>query len=96
MKSDKNYQWLVTLGLALCSEYTIRYNKVHALEKTLLLLHDIPNGIPLTARKTRFVQVMPDEYKQNDPVQAYRDYYLFDKVRFAKWKYTEFPYWFTP
>ena len=35
---------------------------------------------------------MPDEYKNSDPVKAYRDYYKHDKRDFATWK-TNTPAW---
>lgn len=36
---------------------------------------------------------MPDEYKREDPVEAYRAYYVGDKARFAKWKLGNAPEW---
>jgi hypothetical protein len=30
---------------------------------------------------------MPDTYKTNDAVTAYRTYYIHEKARFAKWKH---------
>jgi hypothetical protein len=30
---------------------------------------------------------MPDEYKQEDAVEAYRAYYKGDKASFAKWEW---------
>ena len=41
---------------------------------------------------TSFKLAMPDQYKCNDPVKSYRDYYIGEKSRFAKWK-TEPPAW---
>tara|TARA_Y100000004_G_C8884202_1_gene398963 strand:- start:799 stop:1038 length:240 start_codon:yes stop_codon:yes gene_type:complete len=41
-------------------------------------------------------QCMPDEYKvENDTVAAYRNYYIQDKYRFAKWHkgYDKAPPW---
>lgn len=38
-------------------------------------------------------QCMPEQYKSNDPVRSYRDYYLGEKMYFAKWNYTEEPSW---
>jgi hypothetical protein len=35
---------------------------------------------------------MPDKYKNDDVVKAYRDYYLGDKWQFATWK-TNAPKW---
>lgn len=36
-------------------------------------------------------QCMPDEYKSDDTVQAYRAYYRGDKAYMAKWAYTDTP-----
>jgi hypothetical protein len=38
---------------------------------------------------------MPDEYKvSNDPISAYRKYYMGEKSSFAKWTKREVPEWF--
>jgi hypothetical protein len=58
------------------------------LESTYLAKDNIPrytSPVPLA---------MPDEFKVGDLVVAYRSYYIGDKKRFAKWKYTEVPRWF--
>jgi hypothetical protein len=38
-------------------------------------------------------QCMPEKYKGDDTVKAYRDYYLGEKMSFAVWKNTEVPSW---
>ena len=50
---------------------------------------NLPNTI-----LTPFAQAMPDEYKNNDPIQAYRDYYNGEKSYFAKCKNSPTPTWF--
>jgi hypothetical protein len=38
---------------------------------------------------------MPDKYKQADSIQSYRNYYIGEKVSFAKWKSpATIPEWF--
>ena len=37
---------------------------------------------------------MPEEYKNEDAVKAYRAYYLGEKTAFATWKNSETPYWY--
>ena len=44
-------------------------------------------------RLTPFVKAMPDKYKNDDAVKAYRDYYLGDKWEFATWKARREPDW---
>jgi hypothetical protein len=41
---------------------------------------------------TPFAQAMPDKYKNDSVVKAYRDYYMGDKWEFATWK-TNVPEW---
>ena len=45
-------------------------------------------------KMTNFVQAMPEQYKQTDPVEAYRKYYLGEKASFAKWTKRKAPDWF--
>lgn len=77
--SVDNYMWVVEHGLAICEEFTERYGKDH---KTRLVLEwckeNIPN-IPNTGF-TQPPQCMPEEYHCSNPVQAYRDYYIHDKL----------------
>jgi hypothetical protein len=37
---------------------------------------------------------MPDQYKDLDAVTAYRNYYVSEKARFAKWKNGKIPEWY--
>jgi hypothetical protein len=53
-----------------------------------------PKNIKVTKNVTEFAQCMPDYCKQEDPVDAYRFYYIKEKVNFATWKNTETPQWF--
>jgi len=36
---------------------------------------------------------MPDKYKDQSSIVAYRRYYVNEKMKFAKWKYSEKPEW---
>ena len=96
-QSFNNYKWLILHGKALCKEYTKRYNKVHKSQKIIewcdlnKVLLDFPKqGI------TPFIQAMPDEYKDESAVKAYRKYYCVEKKAFAKWDKTDKPKWFKP
>ena len=91
----ENYYWLAYHTNELSREYTLRYNRQHkAHEMTEWFLKNPPCNIP-QARLTPFAQAMPDKYKDSDPVQAYRKYYINEKSRFAKWKFTKPPAWYT-
>lgn len=84
-RTVKNFSWLVVHGLALCDTYTARYGRRHAamdiIETCAKAVPDLPDG-----DLQPFAQAMPDQYKSDDAVAAYRAYYLGEKRRFATWK----------
>lgn len=86
-----NYKWLVKHGLALCDEYSRRYGKLHKCREVIWLLEE-PFEKKLNKGSTPFVQCMPDMYRHQDPVVAYRRYYA-TKAAFAKWTKCEPPAW---
>lgn len=86
-----NYAWLVKHGLALCDEYTFRFGKVHKCREVIWLLEE-PYELCLQSGSTDFVQCMPDMFKHEDVVTAYRQYYA-SKAEFAKWTKREKPIW---
>lgn len=91
-ESDKNYMWLYSHFLALCQEYNLRYKKIHL---TWRKLHNVLVHNPCPKGKfTNFVQAMPEQYKDEDVVKAYRNYYVGDKAKIAKWTYRTVPKWF--
>ena len=93
-ESRANYVWLWRHAYALCKEYTVRYGKIHAMESMLVNeLYNAPMNIPKT-KLTPFAQAMPEQYRNENPVVAYRSYYINEKVRFAKWKNANVPFWF--
>lgn len=94
-KTTANYQWLADHTHALSLEYTHRYGKIHlSHEMTKWFIAHCPLQIP-QGDLTTFAQAMPDKYKCSDAVTAYRNYYLYEKSRFAKWKFTQAPEWYT-
>lgn len=87
----ENYIWLYKLFCSLCDEYTSRYNKIHA---TDIRLREVLKNTPININKdsslsciTTPPQAMPDEYKTDDTIEAYRIFYIYSKKRFATWKY---------
>jgi len=92
--TSENYLWLWKHAYALCKEYTRRYGKVHSMESMLLNeLYDCPANLQ-KGKLTTFVQAMPEQYKNENAIVAYRSYYINEKAAFAKWKATEVPDWF--
>ena len=90
-RSNKsNYTWLCELGMELCKEYTHRYGKTHKTQKHIEWLStNIPN-IP-DGEFTQPTLAMPEQYKSDDHVQAYRLYYIKDKSHLHSWKKRENP-----
>lgn len=90
-----NYTWMCNYGLALCKEYTYRYGKIHKTQEKLeFLIKNPPAKIPL-ALMGDFALAMPDEYKHDDPVVAYRNYYIGAKRHLAKWTKRNVPDWWS-
>ena len=77
-----NYLWLCSLGWWLCKEYQFRYGdtKIHKTEQHILwLLNNPPKMHHINMTPIRLA--MPDEYKQKDPVESYRQYYIEAKLK---------------
>ena len=83
-ESRLNYLWLYVHFLALGSEYKFRYGREHAsITKLKEPLKKIAN---ITKKSmTPLAQAMPDEYKNDNPIKAYRDYCINEK-HYAKWE----------
>lgn len=93
-ESAMNYVWLLAHAKAMCREYTHRYGRIHKSEQYITgELHHLPRGIHRNTL-TPFAQAMPEEYRNDDPVIAYRTYYLKDKAHFCKWTNRDVPAWF--
>ena len=94
-QSRKNFEWVLFHGMALCREYTSRYHRVHKSEavirRILVLYHDIEF---MSVDFTEPNACMPDEYKRDNIVDSYRNFYIQSKSKFAVWKYTKTPEWF--
>jgi hypothetical protein len=84
-ESKENYKWLCELGKELCKEYTYRYGKVHKCQPYIEdLAQHVPNLPDLEFTQPR--QAMPQMYKDNDSIEAYRHYYFFGKMNIHSWK----------
>lgn len=90
--SLSNYLYLCELGIELCREYTERYGKTHKSEEVILWCVDNKPNIE-DVGFTLPPKAMPDQYKEDDVVQSYRNYYNGEKIKFAKWKNGYRPIW---
>jgi len=91
-ESISNYIWLCDMGLELCKEYTYRYGKVH---KCQAVIKDCIDNKPTfnSFALTEHPQAMDDEYKSDDPVTSYRNYYNQAKSHLHNWKNRPVPFW---
>jgi len=91
-----HYDWLYLLWNNLHDEYVFRFSKNH---KSFVDLNQYLSDAPFWGYNIQMTftpppQAMPDQYKQKFTVQAYREYYIHEKSRFAKWTKREPPIWF--
>ena len=95
-QSSENYLWLYSLFIELSQEFFRRYGKHHA---TFLKLKDVLSVLPNNITKdslTSIPQCMPDQFKNESVVEAYRNFYILDKAQKFKvtWTNREIPRWF--
>ena len=94
-ESSDNYKWLWEHLVALCEEYSFRYDKDHKVmrEGLVNVLKTIPNNIsrigfnqPTPAMDERYII-------SDDSVINYRNYYSFGKSHLFSWKRRDKPDW---
>ena len=91
--SYDNFIWLNNLTIALNDEYKYRFENTND-HKSINVIKEISNYHYENRGLTDFAQAMPDKYKvPEDPVMAYRRFYVGEKMRFAKWTKRKIPYW---
>ena len=72
--SISNFMWAHSHASTLLTEYSRRFGKVHACQKGIEKLFSLSTLIP-SGELTPHAQAMPDEYRHDDAVVAYRRYY---------------------
>ena len=91
-ESLSNYNWLVDYTQAMLSEYTYRYEKIHACQKVIDWARK--NILPIEDKGlTPFALAMPEQYKNKSAVTSYRNYYIGEKHTLFSWKKRKKPYW---
>lgn len=86
-----NYIWTCYYGLSLCEEYSYRYGKIHLCE---YILRNCLDNIPkLPKGLTPHYLAMPEQYRSQNSVSSYRNYYVGEKGHLAKWKSRKIPSW---
>jgi hypothetical protein len=94
-ESKENFEWVISYAFALGKEYIYRYEKKSHKSFDVLAwcvknkhLINFPNQ-----KFTKFALAMPDQYKVEDPVQSYRNYYNGEKRHLFNWKQRQTPNW---
>lgn len=78
-QSVDNYNWTYRHFANLCYQYRQRFNRVHKAEKQLLMVLFYPPVNLQYGPLTPPAQAMPDQYRNSDPIVAYRTYYEAEK-----------------
>lgn len=87
--SRDNFNWLWELAFYLHMEYKYRFNKIHKSSELLLPLLEYEEIFP--SKPLKFIQCMPETYKQTSIVKAYREYYYLEKYKLLNYTKREEP-----
>ena len=99
----ENYDWLFEMWSELLDEYTHRYGKIHACARLHDALYEAPENItsgdffaptPAMPQELKIVAKNAIAGRKYDVLASYKNYYIKDKARFAKWKNRNTPEWF--
>lgn len=91
--SRQNLFWLVTLGIELNRQYTIRYQKEHKYFDLFMRFRAMQYEFMPDNGLTPPALAMPEDCRMVDYVESYRLYYMMHKRQIAKWK-NGTPEWF--
>lgn len=91
-ESLSNWHWLQELTRAMNDEYRYRYDK-SVDHKAYTIAASLPEPNIEDIGLTPFRLAMPDQYKCDDAVQSYRNYYCGEKQHIAQWRKRDIPYW---
>ena len=84
--NNYNFSWALDHAQELSKEYVARYNKFHACQKVINKFLSLKDSYINFSEPP---QCMPDEFKCDDYVRAYRNYYIH---KIGEWKHP--PKWF--
>lgn len=91
-ESIEHFNWVLEHGLEVCNEFEKRYFKQHATKNILQwceLNKHLLNDLILSNTFTPPPQVMPEEYKTNNTLEAYKIFYKIDKIGIKKLNYNK-------
>lgn len=83
-ESLANWWWLKDLARELNEEYRFRFGREKN-HKSWEVIAALPEPALPDVGLTPFAQAMPEAYRHNNPVTAYRQYYLNEKTHLLRW-----------
>ena len=89
--SVENFLWSMDLMKCLLSQYTLRYKKEHASTRIYKVLDNLDLIDFPSIGFTNPPLCMPDEYKTDDYIQSYKNYYINAKKSFARYTNVDIP-----
>jgi hypothetical protein len=94
--STENMLWLGQLLLELGKQHMRRFGTTHkSVEVGMNAMASLVCDDFARIQRTPFAQAMPDQYKNKNPVKAYRAYYLGEKRSIARWAHGATPKWWS-
>jgi hypothetical protein len=91
-ESLSNYNWLFDLTFYLNLQYRRRFKHSYS-HKSFDIVDNLPDPNIPDIGLTPFAQAMPEQYKNENAVIAYRRYYIFEKAHLHQWTDVEKPEW---
>lgn len=95
-ESYENFQYLKQLGLHINAEWQYRYDhNKYTNHGSAIVIKNMIDPIRLPNKGlTPFYTAVTEQCKDDDPILAYRKYYIYEKQHLAKWKNRRVPSWF--
>ncbi len=93
--TKENFQWLLNTATYAGEEFLYRKERMHRSYKDVILLikeNNLSSFIP-NGKLQPFLQNLPEKYKQENTVQAYRNFYKEKKAPNTHWTKREKPNW---
>lgn len=94
-KNISNFCYCIELSEALYNEYQYRYNKPEKHTRAKQIIDYFKMIIPALPCEplSLFAQAIPEQYKSDNAVESYREYYRKEKSHLFKWTKRPIPEW---
>jgi hypothetical protein len=92
-QSLTNWIWLRKLARHVNDEYKFRYGRTEN-HKSYGVITSLPMPNIESIGMTKFPQIVPEDCVSDDPIEAYRNFYMKHKRHIANWKNRPIPEWY--